>query len=37
MTYGRGLQAARLLQLRWRGRKSSGRAGEGRLPSAARR
>src|SRR5262245_1198827 len=31
MTYGRGLQVARVLQPRWRGRKSSGRAGEGRL------
>ena len=31
MTYGRGLEAACGLHARWRGRKSFGRAGEGRL------
>ena len=31
MIYGRGLQVARALRPKWRGRKSSGRAGEGRL------
>ena len=34
MAYGRALQVKRELQLRWRGRKSSGRAGEGRLFAA---